>query len=47
MNENDIICRVYTNSTNGQKLVTIPKDSDINDGDFVKVIKVAYYEVHD
>jgi len=27
--------KVWVNKGNGQKLVTIPKDSDIEDGDYV------------
>ncbi len=36
----DIIARVFLNKANSQKLVTIPKDSDIKAGDFVKIQKV-------
>lgn len=36
----DIIQKVRTNKTNKQKVVTIPKDSDISAGDYVKIIKV-------
>ena len=35
-----IIQKVRTNKINGQKVVTIPKESDINAGDYVKIIKV-------
>lgn len=35
-----IIARVYINQSNGQKLITIPKESKINDGDFVEIKKV-------
>lgn len=34
-----IIRRVWKNKGNNQKLVTIPKDSNIEDGDYVEVIK--------
>ncbi len=35
-----IIAKVWVNKGNGQKLVTIPKDSHIKDGDNVKIEKV-------
>jgi len=35
-----VIRRVYENKSTGQKLVTIPKDSDIQVGDYVKLEKV-------
>ena len=35
-----IINKVWRNKKNNQKLVTIPKDSKINPGDYVKIIKV-------
>ena len=38
--DRNIIVKVYTNRSNGQKLVTIPKDSNIEDGDFVRIEKV-------
>ena len=31
--------KVWKNKSNGQKLVTIPKDSDIQDGDYVWIEK--------
>ncbi len=34
-----IVLRVYKNKVNNQKLVTIPHDSDIEDGDFVFIEK--------
>ena len=40
MKDKNIIVKVYTNQSNGQKLATIPKDSDIDDGDFIKIEKV-------
>jgi len=36
-----LIKKVWMNKTNGQKLVTIPKDSDIVEGDNVKIEKVG------
>ena len=35
-----IIARVRLSKYNGQKLLTIPKDSGIEAGDYVKIIKV-------
>jgi len=35
-----IVCKVWERSINGQKLITIPKDSNIEGGDFVIVKKV-------
>lgn len=35
-----IIVRVWKNKLNGQKLVTIPKESNIEDGDYVEVKKL-------
>ena len=40
-----IIQKVRTNRINGQKVVTIPKDSDINAGDYVKIIKVDMLKI--
>jgi len=34
-----IIQKVWKNKGANQKLVTIPKDSDIQDGDYVLIIK--------
>ena len=34
------IQKVRTNRINRQKIVTIPKESDIGAGDYVKIIKV-------
>lgn len=31
--------KVWKNKSNGQKLLTIPKDSDIEDGDYVWIEK--------
>lgn len=36
----NIIAKVWKNKGNGQKLVTIPKDSNIREGDHVKIEKV-------
>ena len=33
-----IIKKVWVNKANNQKLVTIPKDSDIKEGDYVSII---------
>lgn len=35
-----IIAKVWTNKGNSQKLVTIPKDSHIKEGDNVRIEKV-------
>lgn len=35
-----IIRKVWKNQANNQKLVTIPKDKDIEEGDYVKIKKV-------
>ena len=32
--------KVWVNKGNGQKLITIPKDSDIEDGDYVWIEKI-------
>ncbi len=39
MPKKPIIQRVYKNRQADQKLVTIPKDCDIDEGDFVEIIK--------
>jgi len=39
-----IVKKVWENKTNGQKLVTIPKESDIDPGDYVKIDKVENQE---
>lgn len=36
--------KVFTNQSNGQKLVTIPKNSGIEDGDFVEIKKLKVGE---
>ena len=38
--KNKIIQKVWKNNKNGQKLITIPKNCDIKEGDYVAVIKV-------
>jgi len=35
-----IIVKVWMNKGNKQKLITIPKDCDIKDGDYVEIVKV-------
>lgn len=35
-----IIMKVCENKTNGQKLITIPKNSNIQPGDYVEIKKV-------
>lgn len=35
-----IIAKVWLNKGNGQKLVTIPKDAKIEEGDHVRIEKV-------
>lgn len=37
---NEIVQKVWVNKYNGQKAVTIPKDSDINPGDWVEINKL-------
>lgn len=39
--EKKIIARVWKNNGNNQKLITIPKDSKIKEGDYVEVNKVG------
>lgn len=39
-----IVKKVWENKTNGQKLVTIPKESYIEPGDYVKIEKVEDQE---
>jgi len=38
--EMDIIQKVWRNKGNNQKLVTIPRNSDIKDGDYVIIKKI-------
>jgi hypothetical protein len=35
-----IIVKVWVNKSNNQKLVTIPKFSNINKGDYIKIVKI-------
>jgi len=39
-NKQKIIVKVWRNKGNNQKLVTIPKNSKINEGDYVEIRKV-------
>jgi len=39
-----IIRKVWKNNQTQQKLITIPKDSDIEDGDYVQVTKIKVVE---
>ena len=36
-----IIRKVFKTKRNNQKLITIPRDCDINEGDFVEITKVT------
>lgn len=36
-----IIKKVWVNKSNKQKLITIPKDSEIQEGDYVEIKKVV------
>jgi hypothetical protein len=38
--EKTIIMKVWKNKLKNQKMITIPKDCDIEEGDYVKIIKV-------
>ena len=38
--DNKTICKVWTNKSNGQKLVTIPSRSGIKTGTYVQIKKV-------
>jgi len=40
MEDKRVIQKVWKNKKNNQKLVTIPKDSEINEGDYVEIRKV-------
>lgn len=35
-----IIVKVWKNRTVNQKLVTVPKDCDIEEGDYVELVKI-------
>ncbi len=37
-----IIARVRLNASNGQKVITVPKDSDIKSGEYVEIRKVKF-----
>lgn len=36
----NLIRKVWKNKGNNQKLITIPKDSPIEEGDYVKIISI-------
>ena len=38
--EKRIIMKVWKNKAKNQKLITIPKDCDIQDGDYVEIKKI-------
>lgn len=38
--EKKVIMKVWKNKSKNQKLITIPKDCDIKEGDYVEVRKV-------
>ena len=40
--KNKIIVKVYSIKQSGQKLITVPKNSDIEVGDFIKIIKMEF-----
>ena len=40
MYEKKIIVKVWLNKKNNQKLVTIPKNCDIQEGDYIEIKKV-------
>jgi len=40
--ENKLVRKVWVNKNNKQKLITIPKDSDIKKGDYVEIKKICY-----
>jgi hypothetical protein len=42
MEDKKIICKVWKNKSNGQKLVTIPKDCAINEGEYVNIQKINF-----
>ncbi|MFQ6118377.1 MAG: hypothetical protein ACE5KE_00665 [Methanosarcinales archaeon] len=39
-----VVRKVWQNKASGQLLVTIPKHSEIKEGEYVKVEKTEYYE---
>ena len=44
VDKKDVIAKVFLNKTSDQKLITIPKDCDIEAGDYVKIIKMKVIE---
>lgn len=42
MEEKKIIRKVWKNNKANQKLVTIPKDCNINEGDYVNIHKINF-----
>ena len=42
-----IIVKVWLAKANQSKMITIPKDSDIQPGDYVKIIKVGEEDILD
>jgi len=38
-----IIMKVWKNKANDQKLITIPKDCDIEEGDYVEIKKMKMF----
>lgn len=39
-----VVVKVYENKATGQRLINIPKNSDIKAGDYVKLVKVKWVE---
>jgi hypothetical protein len=37
-----IICKVWKNKSNGQKLVTIPKNCEIEEGGYVEILQLNF-----
>lgn len=35
-----VIMKVWRNKANKQNLITVPRDSDIHEGDYVEILKV-------
>ena len=35
-----IVKKVYKNKSNGQLLISVPQNSDIKEGDYIKLVKV-------
>jgi len=40
VNIKKIIMKVWKNRLNNQKLITVPKDCDIQEGDYVEITKI-------